>query len=231
MGFFDTKWIVEIEYSDGFFKATKKDTVIVEAKNDYAAKEKVKNDPLYKHEYFRICSVKRYDPQPNVSEQETIKIEKPLSPQEREKLDKEILLSEQRFEEEKRQKAISAQKDKINLINKSPTIVGVISGILTSIAFLVGWIPYWYWDFRRESFRRIVEDLYAKDKTLEDPFAQEMFLEGVHAKEMRNSVIWIPFVILSIGIVITIVVVILTNKSKPKRLVKAQEILNELKQR
>ena len=42
MGFFDLKWIVEIEYSDGFLSSNKKDTVIVDAKNDYEAKQKLK---------------------------------------------------------------------------------------------------------------------------------------------------------------------------------------------
>ena len=70
MGFFDLKWIVEIEYSDGFLSSNKKDTVIVDAKNDYEAKQKIKKYPQFSHKYLWIRSVKQYNQDTKVDVEE-----------------------------------------------------------------------------------------------------------------------------------------------------------------
>ena len=43
MGFFDSKWIVEFEYSEGFLSSTKKATMVIEASSEYSAKDKAKS--------------------------------------------------------------------------------------------------------------------------------------------------------------------------------------------
>ena len=155
-------------------------------------------------------------------------VPKPLTQEEKRELEINRIKREKEYKEWQKQNRIAEQQKKIEKIKKSPIIAGISSGILFAIAFLLGWIPYWYWDFRRESFKRIVEDLYAKGRTIEDPFTYEMYLEGLHAKEMRNSVIWIPLVILAVGIIITIVLVAHAKKVKPGKIKEAQKQLNEL---
>lgn len=42
MGFFDSKWVVTFEYSNGIFSANKTGSIVVEASNEYSAKDKAK---------------------------------------------------------------------------------------------------------------------------------------------------------------------------------------------
>lgn len=228
MGFFDVKWIVEIEYSDGFLQSNKTDFVVVDAPNDYKAKQIVKNDPKYHHKYLRIKSVKRYDSKTNVEVQETIYESEPLTEQERVEIHARWEELEHQGQTKRKQRAISVQQSKVNKINRSPVIAGVVAGIITLFLFLLGWIPYWVWDYRRAACKSSLEQMFEWGHTMNEPVMQELYADGLHAKEMRNSVIWIPFVILAIGIVATIVVVVLVNKSKPKRLFEARKELASL---
>lgn len=229
MGFFDLKWIVEIEYSDGFFRSNKKESIIVDALNDYEAKLKVKKDPQYQHKYLWIRSVKCYDLKPKVETQEITIQSKPLTEQERAELDARWEEYEKQEKIRAKQKAISTQQAKINKIEKSPIIAAIISGIISLIAFLLGWIPYWYFDRLLTTTR---EKILWYEKTGYDPNSDTivfLYNQGLQAKQSRDSVLWIPFVILGIGIVATVTIVILVNKTKHKRLIKARKELEELK--
>ena len=52
--------------------------------------------------------------------------------------------------------------------------------------------------------------------------------EKTALKEMRNSMIWIPFVILAVGIVLTIILVMNVKKTKPARLDATKKELDSL---
>lgn len=54
MGFFDSKWLVEYEYSDGFFSSYKKATIVVDASSEYSAKDTAKRVLNNQHKYVRI---------------------------------------------------------------------------------------------------------------------------------------------------------------------------------
>lgn len=228
MSIFDIDWIVEIEYSDGFFRSTKRDSIIVKAKNDYEAKLKVKNDPNYHHEYFRVRSVKRFEPQKEQASQIDISDSKPLTEEERKELEIRMLKYEEKLKESKRQEKIANQQAKINSINKSPTTAGIVSTVISIFAFLFAWIPYWYFDARRAAAKSTLDELFKLGHTMEEPIMQEMYLNGLHAKEARNSVIWIPFVILVIGIVVTIVVINHYKKTKHSKLALAKKELEQI---
>jgi len=220
MGLFDLKWIVEIEYSDGFLSSNKKDTVIVDAKNDYEAKQKIKKDPQFSHKYLWIRSVKLYNQNVKVHVEEEPATTRTLTQKEKEENEAQRRLYEKEFIENQKQKELAIKEAKIRRIERSPIIAGIVGGVITLIAFLLGWIPFWYWDYQRSICKSNLETMFSLGHTMSEPYMQQLYSEGLHVKEMRDSVIWIPFVIFAVGIVLTIAVVILKSKSKSKRLVK-----------
>lgn len=218
MSIFDLKWIVEIEYSDGFLSSNKKDTVIVDAKNDYEAKQKVKKDPQFSHKYLWIRSVKLYNQDTKVDVEEEPTTARKLTQKEKEENEAQRRLYEKEFIEKQKQKELAIKEAKIRMINRSPITAGIVGGIIALIAFLLGWIPYWYWDYQRSICKSNLETMFNLGHTMSEPYMQQLYSEGLHAKEMRDSIIWIPFVILAVGIVLSIVVAILKNKSREKQL-------------
>ena len=152
-----------------------------------------------------------------------------ITPQERAEMHARWEEQEKQEQAGRKQREVAAQQAKINKINRSPITAGIVGGIITLIAFLLGWIPYWYWDYHRAISKSNLETLFNLGHTMSEPYMQELYSEGLYAKEMRDSVIWIPFVILAVGIVSTIVVVILKNKTKLKRLIVTRKELEELK--
>lgn len=152
-----------------------------------------------------------------------------LTDEEREEIRASIEEDERKEQLARKQRAISIQQAKINKIRKSPIIAGIVGGIITLAIFLLGWTPYWHWDIRYIFNKKSIEQMLEWGHKMDEASMQELQVDMLHAEEMRNSVIWIPFVILAIGIAITTVVVILKNKSKPIRLVAARKELEELK--
>lgn len=59
MGLFDSKWIVEFEYSEGFFSSTKKATMVIEASSEYSAKNKAKAVLRGSYSYVKILSARK----------------------------------------------------------------------------------------------------------------------------------------------------------------------------
>ena len=59
MGFFDSKWVVEYDYSDGFFSSYKKATIVVDASSEYSAKDIAKKVLVNQHKYVHILSAKK----------------------------------------------------------------------------------------------------------------------------------------------------------------------------
>ena len=56
MGFFDSNWIVEFEYSDSFLGSYKKATMVVEASSEYSAKDKAKSVLKANHKFVKVLS-------------------------------------------------------------------------------------------------------------------------------------------------------------------------------
>ncbi len=230
MGFFDIKWIIEIEYSDGFLRSNKIDTIIVDAKNDYEAKQKVKNDPQYQHKYLWIKSVKRYDSKSSVEQEiDTTEYSSSSHTRSEDEIRQEKLEREKEWKEYQHKLEIESKEKQIRKIQRSPIVTLVVGSIITLVAFLLGWIPYWYWDIRLTSDRNSLSQLLEWGHSMQETYLQELYMDGLYSKDMRNSCIWIPFVILAVGITVTTILAILKNKSKSKRLEVAQKELEELK--
>ena len=149
--------------------------------------------------------------------------ERELTPAERAEIERDRELRRIRAEQEEKERLEREKQAKINAIRRSPIVSGIVGGVVTLMAFLIGWTPYWYWDSRLKSIREMI--LFLKDAG-HDPneaIVIELYQDGLHAKEMRNSVVWIPFVLLVVGIAITIAVTIYVNKKKVARLKEAHK--------
>lgn len=59
MGLFDSKYIVEYEYSNGFFSGNNKAKIEIEASSEYTAKDKAKKLLSQLYKYVQIKSVKK----------------------------------------------------------------------------------------------------------------------------------------------------------------------------
>lgn len=168
-----------------------------------------------KKESQRILNELRKEQQVNET---SIHSSQPITLQERAEMHARWEEQEKQEQAERKQIETAAQQAKIN---RSPIIAGIVGGIITLIAFLLGWIPYWYWDYQRSICKSNLETMFNLGHTINEPYMQQLYSEGLHAKEMRDSVVWIPFAILGVGIALTIVVVILKSKSKEKHLMDA----------
>ena len=154
---------------------------------------------------------------------------RPISSKERAEMHARWEEKERQEQLEKKQRAIAFQEAKINKIKKSPIVAGVVGTIITLFIFLLGWIPYWYFN---RILTLIKEEILWHEKMGYSPNSSSvlfLYQEGLRAKEMRDSVICIPFIILGIGIAVTIAMVILFSKTKTKKLEAAYKELEELK--
>ena len=54
MGFFDSKWVVTFEYSNGILSSNKKGSIVVDASSEYSAKDKAKSVLKNSYKYVKI---------------------------------------------------------------------------------------------------------------------------------------------------------------------------------
>ena len=243
MGFFDSKWIVEFEASKGVFSSNKKGTVVVEASSEYSAKDKAKGLLKAEYSYVKILSTHKsggreeerkttYKPKSTV----TI-VEKPqqvdaseptrrLTPEERESLISEM---KQREEIKIQQKNLANVKSKATACKKAEKYhirITVLSGIVSLIAFLFGWIPHWVFSFQAYASRTQLESWIELGHSETDKTGQEFSADIIKHTSEANSVIWIPFAILGIGIIVTILVFVVVKRKTPIKMEKAKKELD-----
>ena len=243
MGFFDTNWIVEFEYSQGIISSNKKGTIVVEASSEYDAKNKAQSVLKGSYRFVKILSAHRssgrseenkasYKPKINVvekSQDSTYQREAPprreLSPEER-----ALLLEQLRQKEEVRK-----QKEKLGEIeNKAKAVkraaiyhirMTILAGILSAVAFLFSWIPHWIDLLFVASNKTMLREWLDLGHSESDDFAQECLANIDKYTKQANSVLWIPFVILAIGIIITIAVFLLSRNKAQAKVDKASDEL------
>lgn len=251
MGFFDSKWIVEFEYSDGFLSSYKKATMVVEASSEYSAKDKAKSVLKAAHKYVRVLSAHKsvgkseergttYKPSYTTTVRETPVFSKPVSQtihhesrplttEEREEMNRAA--EERRIERERqeKQRKISLKEREIKKINSSPIKSLIIALAISLGGFFFGWIPHWVCKSMERSSRWALEQWIELGHSETDNFGQELVAEINQRQAAANGVLWIPFVILGIGIVITIFVYLASKKKVPLKLEKAKNELEVLK--
>lgn len=155
MSFFDSDWIVEYEYSDGFLSTNKKSNKVIRASSEYDAKSKAEAilKQQYRYVWIRSVTSKRVN---NYGRGKSVQ----LTPN------------------QLKQRAIIKQERYIKKVKKLPLIKGLMSAGITLADFLINLIS----------------------------------IGG------KTYLLWVPFVLLGIGSIITVIVVIIYIKIRPKRL-------------
>ena len=236
MSLFDSKWIVEFEFSQGLFSSNKIGTVVVEASSETDAKSKAKAVLKNSYSYIKVLSAHKssgrleenkvtFIPTVTVAEKQIMHSEsKPhreLSPAER-----ELLLEQMRQKE-----AVQKQKEKLNEVERKAKAVKkaatyhirmtIISGVVSLIAFLFGWIPHWISLIKVAASKSWIELGHSESDATGQEFAEDI---AKYTKE-ANSVLWIPFVVLGIGIIVTILIFIVSRRKTQSKIDKASKEL------
>ncbi len=246
MGFFDTKWIVEFEFSQGFLSSYKKGTIVVEASSEYDAKSKAQSILKGSYRFVKVLSAHKssgrmeenkvsYKPKVSIAEksqdltyQSNTTHRRELSSEER------TLLVEQLHQKEE----IRKQREKLDEIeNKAKAVkraanyyirITIIVGVLSAVAFLLSWIPHWIFLLLASSNQSMYQGWIDLGHSETDSFAQECLADLEKYIKQANSVLWIPFVVLGIGIIVTIAALLLSRSRVPKKVDKASEELKAL---
>lgn len=251
MGFFDSKWIVEFEYSDSFIGSYKKATMVVEASSEYSAKDKAKSVLKANHKYVRVLSAHKsggkveerntsYKPSYTSTVRETPSYSAPVSSSESHEsgaISKEEIAEIERKIAERRAEAariekknkIAAKEKEIKKIRNSPVRNMIIGYFVSLGVFLLGWTPHWVLKAMENSARYSLQMWIDLGHSASDSYGQELTGEISQRQAAANGTLWIPFVMLGIGIVISIVIFFVTKNKVPTKLNKAQKELDLLK--
>lgn len=246
MGLFDTKWIVEYEFSEGFLSSYKKGTIVVEASSEYDAKSKAKSVLKGQYSFVKVSSAHKsggkseenkatFEPKVTVIEkprdnnyQGNSLPRKELTPEDRE------LLREQY----RRREAVKKQQEKLRKVELKAKAVkrasiyhirmAILAGILSIAAFLLSWIPYIVLYLPAIVGRSELSLWIELGHNETDEYAIEL-KEGIaKATEESNKVLWVPFAIIAIGIIITMAVLFLSRRKTQSKVDKASEELKTI---
>ena len=121
-----------------------------------------------------------------------------MTPEERE----EFLRKENEAKEAERaarllrekESAISRKKNEIAQCKKTPVKPLIVGAVISLIAFLLGWIPYWYFD---SALKDVINEILECEKKGYDPngsYVQMLYHNGLALKEARNNSVWVPIV-------------------------------------
>ncbi len=130
--------------------------------------------------------------------------------------------------EYKKQRKINLKKSEIAKENRRPTIVLIIGLLISGIAFLLGWAPYWVFNSKLQAVKDSITFLYNMGHDVNEPLMVELYEQGLQYKASRDSIVWLPFVILSIALVATIIIMVIASKKKPARMLALRRELDEL---
>lgn len=248
MGFFDSKWIVTFEYSNGILSSNKTGSIVVDASSEYSAKDKAKRVLKNSYKYVKILSAEKADskgrpikttpPPVTITEERASYTHssnssytptRELTPEEREERKLRRMAEEAELERQRREKAIETKEKQIRNANNSPIKNAILSGIISLVAFFFGWIPHWVGLAKTNASRNALDMWIELGHSKTDSYGRELVADIEKYSNEANSVLWIPFVILGIGIVVSIIVFILSKRKVPQKVAKLKEELNKLK--
>lgn len=242
MGFFSDKWIVEFEFSNGILSSNKKGTIAVEASSEYSAKDKAKAVLKAQYSYVKILSAHKsggkseernatHSHKVTISESpknETYRApRRELTSEERENLLEEI---RQREEQKKQREKLNVVEHKKKALKKAHIFhirVVITSSIISLIAFLIGFIPYWYNLIAKTATEKTLQEWIELGHSESDKYGQELVADIAKYDSQAASIIWLPFVILGVGIIVTVILFFLAKKRAPSKIEKAEKELKE----
>lgn len=244
MGFFDSKWVVIFEYSNGIFSSNKTGSIVVEASSEYSAKDKAKSVLKGSYKYVKVLSAVKADskgrpivsPAPvTITEERSSYVPSPtptreLTPEEREERRLRRIAEEAKLKRQRKERAIALKEKQIKKAQTSPIRNCILSGIISLVAFFFGWIPHWVGLAKAIVSRNALDMWIELGHSKTDSYGQELVADIERYSNEASSVLWIPFVILGIGIVISVIVYILSKKKVPQKVAKLEEELRKIKE-
>ena len=246
MGFFNSKWIVEFEFSKGLLSSNKKGTMVVEATSEYSAKDIAKKVLRGIYSYVKILSAHKSSgraeekqvtfktPQVTIEENPTIPNVNYSSQKSyvsssytRQKTKEEIREEEREIERRIKESKIQSKKNEIKRFERKPVLTGIFLSIGSLFMFLLGWIPHWFWNTKAKEDKELLEWYYGVGHKPSEELSIEITESIEHAEKMSSAAICIPFILLALGIGLTVLLVVLSKKKNKVKIEKAQEELKE----
>lgn len=240
MGLFSKKWVVEFEASKGIFSSIKKQSIVVEATSKYDAERVAKSILRSDFSYVKVLSVYEnqgnslnkdnlYKPQVNTIETNYDAPTKTRSAQitaaQRSdaklkiKLDKCDMIKWRIYKKEKQ----------IRRIPFNPIKTAIVGALCAFSAFAIAWVPHGIYKTFENASRTSLEYWIELGHSENDSYGQELLADVQNYAEKANSLIWIPFVVLAVSLVLLVVAIIVSKKNVPAEQEKAKSQVEELK--
>ena len=243
MGFLDSKWIVEFEFSSGVFSSNKKGTIVVEASSEYDAERKAKSVLKGSYSYVKILSANKstgkseenkatFKPKITVVEkpqatryQSNTPPRRELTPEERELIREQLRRKEAARKQQEKLCQIEIKAKAVKKASIYHIRMAILTGILSIVVFLLSWIPYLILYLPAIVGKSELSLWLELGHNENDEYAIEL-KEGIaKATEEANKVLWIPFVVLAVEIIATIAVLFLSKRKTQSKVDKASEEL------
>lgn len=245
MGLFDSKWVVTFEYSNGILSFNKTGSMVVEASSEYSAKDKAKSILKGYYKYVKVVSAIKADSKgrPIIDRAPvTITEEKssyasssnPIPTRELTSKEKKTqfnkIVEETELTSQKKERIIELKEEQIKKIQTSTIKNRILIGIIFLGMFLLGWIPYWHILIEKDVRSNALDMWIELGHSKTDSHGQNLVALVDSCTDRANSVLWLPFVILGVQIVISIVLFVFSKKKTSQKVMKLKEDLKKLKE-
>ena len=151
-----------------------------------------------------------------------------LTPEEREERRLRRMAEEAELERNRKER-VAAKEKQISKAKKAPIRNAILSGVLSLVAFFFGWIPHWVGLAKTNASKNALDMWIELGHSKTDSYGQELVADIERYSNEASSVLWVPFVILAIGIVILALVFIFSKKNVPAKVAKLEEELRKVK--
>ena len=122
------------------------------------------------------------------------------------------------------------QKEKqIKRIPLNPIKTAIVGVLCAFSAFAIGWIPHGTYKRFENASRTALNDWVELGHSENDSHGRELLADIQKYSEKADSVIWIPFVVLAISLVLLVVAIFVSKKKIPAQQEKAKSQLADLK--
>ena len=243
MGFFDCKWIVTFEYSNSFF-SNETGSIAVEASSEYSAKDIAKRVLKASYKYVEILNVAKADNHaksfahpastPIIQQRPSYTLAqssaKELTREEQEELRLRQIRIKEAQKRERKEESIELLEKLIKEAPGFPLRCCIVSGVLSFIAFLFSWLPFFDKRSNANSSKFLANWYIEKGYSSESPTVKEYLDKVEKYTNEANLLLLVPFAVLVLGIAVTILVFVLLKKRNPQRIEKLREELRRTQQ-
>lgn len=229
MGFFESNYIVEFEYSPGFFSSTKKGTMVVKATGEPSAKKIAKQILEQQFKFIKILGAHKSSgkkEEKEVSYVPPVHIEEVKEPQIagdfscKTSITTRTASCESEAEKAARQAKIkqimytyeqALQTPKMRKAKRAPWVALIISSISTIIVFVLGFIPTWIIDYNLDYYHQQYDEARASGYKIDSPEIRQIVDNLDYWKVPKNDLLieFLPYILLLIGIIVTTLLTVL----------------------